>query len=123
VLTENLNRKDLAGAAVAALVVLAYVANVRGWWYFGDNRWAAVTMVAVGAVGCPAGARLVGEKLTALPIVLLGLLGVTALTLAILAIVTATQWALLALAILVVCLWAGATLRHAAVPPPRLAAH
>lgn len=121
-LTERLTRKDLAGTAVAALVVLAYVANVRGWWYLGDNRWAAVTMVAVAAIGCPIGARLVGEKLTALPILLLGLLGVAALALAILAIVAATQSALLALAILVVCLWASTTLRHAAVPRPRLAA-
>jgi hypothetical protein len=75
----------------------------------------------VGAVGCPLGARLVGEKLTSLPIVLLALLGVAALTLAILAIVTAAQWALLALTILVVALWAGATLRHAVTPHPRLA--
>lgn len=117
-----LTGKDLAGTAVAALVVLAYVANVQDWWYLGSNRWAAVTMLAVGAVGCPLGARIVGEKLTSLPIVLLGLLGVAALTLAALAIVTAAQWALLALAILVVALWAGATLRHAATPPPRLVA-
>jgi hypothetical protein len=117
-----LTLKDLAGAAVAALAVLVYVANVQDWWYLGSNRWAAVTMLAVGAVGCPLGARIVGEKLTSLPIVLLGVLGVAALTLAILAIVTGAQWALLTLAILVVALWAGATLRHAATPPPRIAA-
>ena len=117
-----LTAKDLAGTAVAALVVLAYVANVQDWWFLGSNRWAAVTMLAIGAVGCPLGARIVGEKLTSLPIVLLGLLGVAALTLAALAIVTAAQWALLTLAILVVALWAGATLRHAAMPPPRLVA-
>jgi hypothetical protein len=111
--------KDLAGATTAALVVLAYVANAHDWWYLGSNRWAAVTMVAVGAVGCKVGMRLYGEKLTSLPIVLLGLLGVAALTFAILAIVSAAQWALLTLAILVVVLWGGATLRHAATPPPR----
>jgi hypothetical protein len=113
--------RDLAGAVVAALVVLAYVANVQDWWYLGSNRWAAITMVAIGAVGCPLGARLVGENPTSLPIVLLGLLGVAALTLAILAIVTTAQWALLAFAILVVALWGGATLRHVATPAPRLA--
>ena len=107
--------------AVAAFVVLVYVANVQEWWYLGSNRWAAVTMVAIGAIGCPLGARLVGEKLASLPIVLLGLLGVAALVLAVLAVVTAAQWALLALAILVVALWAGTTLRHAVTPPPRLA--
>jgi hypothetical protein len=112
--------RDLAGTAVAVLVVLVYAANVQDWWYLGSNRWAAVTMVAIGAIGCSLGARLVGENLTSRPIVLLGLLGAAALTLAILAIVTATQWALLALAVLVVALWAGTTLRHAAIPPPRL---
>ena len=118
-----LTRKDLAGMAVAALVVLAYVANVHDWWYLGSNRWAAVTMVAIGAIGCPVGARIVGEKLSSPSIVLLGLLGTVALALAILAIVTAAQWTLLALAIVVVALWAGATLRHAATPPPQLVAH
>jgi hypothetical protein len=116
--TGYLTWKDLAGTAAAALVLLAYVANVQGWWYLGSNRWAAVTMVVVGAIGCQVGARLVGEEPTSLPIVLLGMLGVAALTLAILAIVTA-QWALLALAILVLALWAGSTLRHAVSPPPR----
>jgi hypothetical protein len=115
-----LTGKDLAGTAVAALVVLVYAANVGDWWYLGSNRWAAVTMVAIGAIGCPLGARLVGEKLSG-PLVLLGLLGVTALVFAILAVVTAAQWALLALAITVVALWAGSTLRHALTPPPRLA--
>ena len=118
----SLTRKDLAGTAVAALVVLVYIANVQDWWYLGSNRWAAVTMVAIGAIGCPLGARLVGERLASPPIVLLGLLGAAALVLAVLAIVTAAQWALLALAIVVVVLWAGTTLRHGVTPPPRLAA-
>jgi hypothetical protein len=116
-----LTGKDLAGTAAAALAVLAYTANVQDWWYLGSNRWAAVTIVAIGAIGCPLGARLAGEKMTSLPTVLLALLGVAALTFAILAIVTAAQWALLALTILIVALWAGATLRHAVTPPPRLA--
>ena len=110
--------KDLGGTAVAALVVLVYVANVQDWWYLGSNRWAAVTMVAIGAIGCRLGARLVGEMLASAPIVLLGVLGLAALVLAVLAIVTAAQWALLALAVVVVALWAGATLRHAVTPPP-----
>ena len=117
--TTFLTLGDLAGAVVAALVVAVYVANVQDWWYLGSNRWAAVTMVAIGALGCPLGARLVGEKLTSTPIVLLGLLGVVALLLAVIAIATAAQWALLALAIVVVALWAGTTLRHAVTPPPR----
>lgn len=116
-----LTGKDLAGTVVAALAVLAYLANVHDWWYLESNRWAAVTIVAVGAIGCPLGARLAGEKMTSLPIALLALLGVAALTLAVLAIVTAAQWALLALTILIVALWAGATWRHAVTPPPRLA--
>ena len=115
-----LTRKDLAATAVAALVVLVYAANLQEWWYLGSNRWAAVTMLAVGAVGCPAGARIVGERLTSPAIIGLGMLGAAALVVAILAIVTAAQWALLALTVLVVALWAGATLRHAFTPPPRL---
>ena len=113
-----LTRKDFAGTAVAALVVLVYAANVADWWYLGSNRWAAVTMLAVGAVGCPLGARLICEELSA-PIVVLGLLGLIAVLLSVLAIVTAEQWALLALTIVIVALWAGATLRHAITPPPR----
>lgn len=42
--------------------------------------------------------------------------------LAVLAIATEAQWALLGLTIVIVALWAGATLRHAVTPPPRLAA-
>jgi hypothetical protein len=114
-----LTRRDLVGTMVAALVVLVYVANVQGWWYLGSNRWAAVTMLAIGFAGCPLGARIEGEKLSSTPIVLLALLGVAALTLAVIAIVTATQWALLGLVIVVVALWAGTTLRHAVTPPPR----
>lgn len=116
-----LTRRDLAGTIVAALVVLVYVANVQEWWYLGSNRWAAVTMVAIGAIGCPLGARLVGEKLSSTPIVLLGLLGVVALVLAVVAIVTAAQWALLGLTLVIVALWAGTTLRHATTPPRPLA--
>jgi hypothetical protein len=115
-----LTRRDLAGTIVAALVVLVYAANVEAWWYLGSNRWAAVTMLAVGAIGCSAGARIVGEKLTSPPIVALGALGVATLVVAIVAVATAAQSALLALAVLVVVVWAGTTLRHAVTPPPQL---
>jgi hypothetical protein len=53
----TLTRRDLGATVLAALVVLVYAANVQGWWYLGDNRWAAVTMLAIGAIGCPLGAR------------------------------------------------------------------
>ena len=112
-----LTRKDLAGTAVATLVVLVYAANVQDWWYLGSNRWAAVTMLAIGAIGCTVGARVVGEKPTAPAMMVLGSLGVAAFVLAVVAIVSATEWALVALTILLVALWAGTTLRHAAVPP------
>ena len=118
-----LTRKDAVGTAVAALIVLAYVANVQDWWYLGSNRWAAVTVLAVGLVGCPLAARLVGEELSSAPIVLLGALGVVALALGIVAIVTAAQSALLALVVVVVILWAGTTLRHAVTPVHPLPSH
>jgi hypothetical protein len=116
-----LARRDLAGTAVAAFAILVYAANSREWWYLGSNRWAAVTMLAAGALGCPLGARLVGETVSA-PLVLLGLLGAVALVLAVVAIVTAAQWALLALCVAIVGLWAGTTVRHGFTPPRRLAA-
>ena len=110
-----LTRKDLFGTVVAALVVLVYAANVQDWWYLGSNRWGAVTMTAIAAVGCPLGARIDEVKLSGRFIVL-GLLGVAALVLGVLAIVSAAQWALLALATVVVVLWAGTTFRHTLTP-------
>jgi len=118
----QLTHRDLAGTVVIALVVLVYAANVEGWWYLGNNRWAAVTMLAIGFLGCALGARLQGEQVRRTPIVLLGALGVAAFALAVIAIVTAAQWALLALTIVLVALWAGSTLRHAVMPQQPMAA-
>jgi hypothetical protein len=119
-----LTRRDFGATVLAALVVLVYIANVQGWWYLGSTRWAAVTMLAIGAISCPLGARVdeIEQRVTT-PIVLLGALGVTALVLGIIAIITAAQWALLALAIVLIVLWAGTTLRHVATPPRPVAAH
>jgi uncharacterized membrane protein YjdF len=111
-----LTRKDLIGTAVTALVLLAYIGNAQDWLYLGDNRWAAVTMLAIGIVGCPLAVRLVDDDLTSPPIIGLGVLGAIALGLGIAAVVTAAQWALSALAIVVVMLWIGTTLRHATTP-------
>ena len=113
----TLTRKDFGATVVAALVVLVYLANVQDWWYLGSNRWAAVTMLAIGAIGCPLGARadaMEGDATT--PVLFLATLGVTALVLGIVAIVTAAQWALLALLIVLLVLWAGTTVRHVATP-------
>ena len=121
----TLTRKDFGATVLAALVVVVYLANLGDWWYLGNNRWAAVTMLAIGAISCPLGARIdeIETGVTA-PIVLLGSLGVTALVLGIVAIATAAQWALLALTIVLLVLWAGTTIRHAATRPPRpLATH
>jgi hypothetical protein len=119
-----LTRKDFGATVVAALVVLVYVANVQDWWYLDNNRWAAVTMLAIGAIGCPLGARVDDiQDGTTTPIVFLGMLGVTALALGIVAIVTAAQWALLALMIVLVVLWVGTTVRHVATPPRPVPSH
>ena len=118
-----LTRRDILGTAVAALILFAYVGNTQDWWYLGNNRWAAVTMLAIGIVGCPFSVRLVGEDLVSPAIVTLGLLGVTAFVLGAVAIVTAAEWALTALAIVVVVLWIGTTLRHAATPAHPHPAH
>ena len=120
----TLTRRDFGATVLAALVVLVYVANVQGWWYLGNNRWAAVTMLAIGAISCPLGARVDEiEKGVTTPIIVLAILGVTALVLGIIAIVTAAQWALLMLTIVLIVLWAGTTLRHTATPPRPVAAH
>jgi hypothetical protein len=120
----TLTRRDFGATVVVALVVLVYVANVQDWWYLGSNRWAAVTMLAIGAIGCPLGARIDDMQDGATtPIVFLGILGVTALVLGIVAIVTAAQWALLALTIDLVVLWVGTTLRHIATPPRAAVVH
>lgn len=116
----TLTRKDAAATLVAALVVFIYAANVQGWWYLGNNRWAAVTMFATGAIGCPLGARIKNETPTASTIAL-GAVGVASLVLGIVAIVTGAQWALLALTLVLVALWLGTTLRHFVTPARRLA--
>jgi hypothetical protein len=116
VATGGLTRRDAFGTAVVLLIVLAYVANVHDWWYLGSNRWAAVTMLVAGFVGCPLAARFDDARSHAVPLAVLGMLGVVALALGIVAIVTAAQWALLALTITAVVLWAGTTVRHAATP-------
>lgn len=118
-----LTRRDLAGTIVAAFAILIYIANIQGWWYLGSNRWAAVTMLAIGVVGCSLGARIEGEKLSSPPIALLGVLGAGAALAGFAAVTTGEQWALLSLMLVIVGLWAGTTLRHALTPPPRLAAH
>jgi hypothetical protein len=119
----NLTRKDLIGSAVTALILLAFLGNAQGWWYLEDNRWAALTMLAIGVVGCPLAVRLVDEDLTSPPIVALGVLGAVALALGILAVVTGAQWALTALAVTVVALWLGTTMRHALTTPHPHPAH
>jgi hypothetical protein len=119
----NLTRKDLVGTAVTALILLAFLGNAQDWWYLGDNRAAALTMLVVGVVGCPLAVRLVDEDLTSPAIVALGVLGVTALALGIVAIVTGAQWALTALAVTVIVLWLGTTMRHAMTPPHPHPAH
>lgn len=120
----TLTRKDFGATVLAALVVLVYTANVRDWWYLGDNRWAACTMLAIGAISCPLGARIDEmEKGVTIPIVLLGALGLTALVLGVIAVVSAAHWALLTLAVVLVVLWAGTTARHATTPPRPVAAH
>jgi FtsH-binding integral membrane protein len=123
VTTEGLTRRDAFGTLVVALIVLAYVANVQDWWYLGSNRWAAVTMLVVGFVGCPLAARFEDAKSHLTPLALLGVLGVVALVFGILAVVTAAQWALVALAITVLALWVATTIRHAATPAHPLPAH
>jgi hypothetical protein len=117
----SLTAKDAGGTVVAALVALVYAANTQGWWYLGSDRWAAVTMVVVGAFGCSFGSAF-QEKAASTTIVLFGGLGLAVLALAAVGIAIDSHAVLLALTIVLLALWAGSTLRHAATPPPRATA-
>jgi len=116
-----LTRKDLAGTAVAALVVATYVANGKGWWFLSSNRWAAVVVFAIGAVGCSVAGRMQEDGAPRTAIAALSTLGGVALGLAIAAIVTGQHGLLLAFVVVLVALWAGATARHALTPTQRAA--
>jgi hypothetical protein len=111
----TLTRKDLGGTVVAAVAVLVLVANLQDWWYLGNVRWAALTMLGVGMVGCSLGSAFAPDQ-PRMPVLMLSLLGVVALGLVVAAVVTAAQWALVALTLVLVALWLGATARHAVTP-------
>jgi hypothetical protein len=113
----TLTRKDGAALAVAAWVVLVYVANTQDWWYLGSNRWAIATMTVGGVIGCSLGSAFPGKPT---PMVgLLSALGVAALVLVVVGLVTGSHAMLLALTIVLLVLWLGTTLRHATGSHPR----
>ncbi len=116
----TLTPKDAAATVVAVLVALVFVANVQDWWYLGSDRWATVTMVVIGGLGCPLGARLQSTAFDATT-ALLGTLGLAALVLAVVGIVLGSHGLLLALTIVLLALWAGTTMRHGAAPPRAVA--
>ena len=105
-----LTRKDLAATVLTALAVLAFAATHQGWnvWLIGgSHRWAAGTIVLLGAFTCGLGSP---GKDTATKV--LAVLGVVAGVLAVLALVTGSLTPLSLLTVDIVLLWAASMVRH-----------
>jgi hypothetical protein len=112
-----LTRKDALATALTALVLLVFLATHQGWDVplVGDShRWAAATILVLGALGCAQGRA--GEEMQARTsgrVTFLAALGVAALVLGVIAVVTGSLTALSLLVVAIVLLWAIATARHA----------
>ena len=121
----TLTRKDAAATFVTALAVLVFVAAHQSWdvWLVGSsNRWAAVAVTLLGAVGCTLGSaadEMSEEGGMSTATRFLSAVGTVTGLLAIWAIVSGSLTALSLLTFGVVVLWAGSTLRHAAHPTHR----
>ena len=115
----TLTRKDVAATLVTALAALVFLAAHRSWdvsLIGSSNRWAAVAITVLGAIGCTLGsaAEEMSEKgRMATATKLLAAVGAVTGLLAIWAIVSGSLTALSLLTLGIVVLWAGSTLRHA----------
>jgi hypothetical protein len=118
-----LTRKDAVATALTGLAVLVFFATHQSWdvpLVGGSHRWAAATILVLGALGCAQGraAEAMQEQTRGIVTVLAGL-GVAALVLGLVAVATGSLTALSLLVVSIVLLWAIATARHAR--PERLA--
>jgi hypothetical protein len=107
----SLTRKDAFATTLTALAVLAFVATHQGWnvWLIGgSHRWAAASIMLLGALTCGLGSP--GED-TATKI--LAVLGMAAGVLALVSVVSGSLAALSLLTADVVLLWAASLARHA----------
>lgn len=105
-----LTRKDLAATVLTALAVLTFAATHEGWnvWLIGgSHRWAAGTMLVLGAFTCGLGSP--GKDAATK---MLGVLGIAAGALAVFALVTGSLTALSLLTADIVLLWATSMVRH-----------
>ncbi len=109
----TLTRKDAAATVLTALAVLAYVATHEAWnvWLIGSShRWAAGSIMVLGALACSLGSAGKGRDATT---TLLSAVGVASLVFAVWALWTASLTPLSLLVVSIVVLWVGSTLRHA----------
>ena len=121
----TLSRKDAAATLVTATAVLVFLGAHESWdiWLAGSsNRWAAVAITVLGAVGCTLGSAAdemskEGGMGTATRFLSVG--GAVTGLLAIWAIVSGSLIALSLVSLGIVVLWAGSTLRHAWHPTHR----
>jgi hypothetical protein len=106
----TLTRKDLAATLLTALAVLAFAATHESWGVplIGDShRWAAGTILLLGALTCGLGSRVEGGGMA-----FFAVLGTLALALGALALATGSLTALSLLVAAMVVLWGAATVRH-----------
>lgn len=108
-------RMDAAATVLTTLAVLVFVATHESWnvWLIGSShRWAAGTIMVLGAMTCSLGSagKDMGRGAAA---TLLAAVGVASLVFAVWAVWTASLTPLSLLVVSIVVLWAGSTLRHA----------
>ena len=111
----TLTRKDAAATILTGLAVLAYLATHESWnvWLIGSShRWAAGTIMVLGALTCSLGSagKDMGRDTASM---LLAALGAASLVFAVWAVWTASLTPLSLLVVSIVVLWAGSTMRHA----------
>lgn len=105
-----LGRKDVAAAALTALVVLTFAATHQGWnvWLVGgSHRWAAGVITVLGIAGCG-----LGEPKRTTGTMILSVLGTLALALSATALLTGSLTPLSLLVVDIVLLWLASTLAH-----------
>ena len=106
----SLTRKDAEATLLTVLVVLVFAAAHQAWnvWLIGGSeRWAAGTILVLGAFTCRLGSPGKDAATKALSV-----LGVAAGALGVLALVTGSLTVLSFLTLDIVLLWAASMLRH-----------
>ncbi len=117
----QLTWRDGAATVLAALVVAVLLAVTQAWSWplLGDYRAGVVALTILGFGMCTAGLRVTEASAFTQPLTIVGsVLGVTALGLVIFGLIFGTQALFVALAITVLALWLVTTIDHAMPAAP-----